>query len=255
MAIRALTVLASDFRHGKSAPKPPGPRHGKPCSDDLTLRLYHAVTGADPECVTRAATELQKSGIRNHDIKVSIVPAIARRLGEDWINDTQGFSGVTIGCARLQSIVRHLPDDPPQIHPANRREPMRCLVVVPEGTQHTLGALVLTELLRHAGAAAELAIGVSDLCLSRMVRGQRFDAVMISASQDLCVKALRKTVKAARLGGFPSKVVIGGGILETMSDLVATTGTDYLSKDMAETLDFCMRDGIPGQGATNWQMS
>ena len=80
----------------------------------------------------------------------ALLPEVAWRLGEMWLQDRVGFADVTIAAARLQSALREV--DP---GPDLASGPL-VAVVVPQGETHTLGAAVAAWRLRRAGASVML---------------------------------------------------------------------------------------------------
>ncbi len=237
VALHALTVLIS--ARDTDAPDAAHADTAKPalCLDDMNRRLYEAAISQDRNLVWTTVRSMQDAGLCNQVIKSAFVPFVARQLGADWLADKATFAAVTIGCARLQAVVSRLGDASPLVQDAGVR--IRCLVIVPEGDQHTLGAVVLADQLRHRGAEPQLVLGISEAALARLVRSQAFDTVMISASQGRSIAHLRALVDSSRLKTRGPKVIIGGGILDQNVDLKAETGTDFLSGDVHEALDFC----------------
>jgi methylmalonyl-CoA mutase cobalamin-binding subunit len=230
IALHALAVLSG----GNKAPA------GKPTAVcDLSLLLYDAAVSPDADLIRQAVTQMRELGVSHHEIKTVYVPAIARKLGDSWLNDTATFSDVTVGCARLQATVRRLEstEEAHHIHVANKITPRNCLVVVPEGAQHTVGAVVLTDQLRTVGADVTLALGVGGAAAARLVRSQPFHAVMISASSGESIEKLRGLVQSARQNCADSKIFLGGGIVQHRSDLAIATGSDYVSCEMQKVME------------------
>lgn len=237
IAVHALAVLVANWHPAPS-------RSAQASVGRLCGMLYEAAISPDRSQMAQTVRDIRKLGVSIHEIKTVLVPVIARLLGENWLEDTASFGDVTVGCARLQSVVRHLETGPDAggVHPANQHTPRNCLVVVPQGAQHTLGAIVLTDQLRTAGAQTTLALDADAAAVARLVQAQRFHAVMISASAGENVEKLRVLVQNARQNGPKPKVFIGGGLAQERSDLAIVTGTDYVSCDTQEALDLCRPD-------------
>lgn len=237
VALHALTVLISARCKAVPVTGPASAAAPALCLDEMNRRLYDAAISPDRNLVWATVRDMQGAGLCNKVIKSAFVPHVARQLGADWVADKASFAAVTIGCARLQAIVGRLEDDPPPVLHAGPYP--SCLVVVPEGEQHTLGAVVLADQLRHRGAGPQLILGISVSGLAQCVRSRPFDMVMISASQGRPPADLRALVDSSRLQTHSPKVIIGGGILDQDVDLKAATGADFLSGDVHEVLDFC----------------
>ncbi len=239
LARHAFTVLMAG--HGKTQPHA---NQRQPVADPgqlvaLKKQLYDASTSTDRSMVWSVVKQMQAAGLCNQTIKGPFVTAVARQLGEDWVNDTATFGAVTIGCARLQAIVRHIEPEPPQSEDTQTTSQKNCLVVVPKGSQHTLGAVVLTDQLRHSGELVKLVLGVDAAAMASLVQSQTYDAVMISAATGENIEKLQQLVRGARNRSHSPTVVIGGSIVDQKVDLVAATGTDYVSLNPREALDFC----------------
>lgn len=231
VALQALSILATSRR------REPGKR--APLVTELTQDLFDAAISTDRTQVADVIHHMRQAGISNSEISDAVVPAIALRLGTAWEEDSLTFSAVTIGCARLQAVLRQFQQNAEMSNVRHPETLRNCLVIVPENAQHTLGAIVLSGQLRAAGAGVTLELGVDAVALSRMVRAMKFQAVMISAANGECHERLAALVRAARCKDVDSKICIGGGILQQGSDLIAATGTDYVSNDWQEALGLC----------------
>lgn len=236
IALHALAILSSEKEH----------RAGQQAAAlDFAPQLYDAALSSDQHLLRQTVKDIHALGVSNHEIKTILVPAIAQKLGENWLGDIVTFGDVTVGCARLQAVVRHVETrkHAARIHPANRITPRNCLVVVPQGQQHTLGAVVLTDQLRTAGANATLALGVDAATAARMAVSQTFDAVLVSAPAGADIANLKTLVQNLRSNSACAKIFLGGGIAANRSDLAIATGSDYVSTDMREVLAVCRPDG------------
>ena len=60
---------------------------------------------------TDIVQRLRDMGISDHAIIDHYIPETARRLGADWVADRLGFADVTIGSAKLQSMLRELVEE------------------------------------------------------------------------------------------------------------------------------------------------
>ncbi len=240
VAARALTLLAANT--GNSARSSPFkslvayPERAKP----LIQRLYDASCSPNRQHAISVMKELQESEASVSDIISVLVPGVARKLGEDWVDDKASFGAVTIGCARLQACVHHLERSFAERPLKNCAHQTNCLVAVPEGAQHTLGAVVLAAELRQAGPHAQLALDVSASKMARLVRSEHYDVIMISAAIGQDIDALRALVSAARLKGSRSKIIVGGGLVagEIMSEnkLTKAIGADLATCDWRQIL-------------------
>ena len=191
-------------------------------------------------------TDILKAGASVQRMTSQLVPDVARQLGKDWENDAASFGKVTIGCARLQSAVRQLEGYATQNSMTHQAQQMNCLVVVPEGAQHTLGAVVLATQLRQAGAYVQLAVGATTLEMTRLARATPYDLAMISASVGQDLPALRVLAEALREAAPATRIVVGGGLLEHHADLAPKVAADLVTNNWKAALLLRTQGVSPG---------
>ena len=193
--------------------------------------------------LTVATEQLRRAGYTAQDIAELFVPAVAREMGERWCKDTMSFAEVTIGCSRLLSLLRDLESDWLPDRSVALDGPAM-LFLVGKGAFHTLGATVLTGVLRRLGVSARLCVGAETSGIEQIVRTSKFDCVLISASIGESLDSIGEivdSVKRASIG--PIMVIVGGTILEGAADRAKTirtkTGADHVTNDPTEALKFC----------------
>lgn len=207
----------------------------------LTHLLYEASLAPNPARFACAVDRFLKVDHGADHLAFEAVPRIARQLGDSWVNDQISFADVTIGCARLQSVLHQLPDSDPATRNATTSNPRRshCLVIVPEGAQHTLGALVLAKQLRHAGQGVTVALKANQNVLSDLRKSHDFKTILISASRSECIETLHTLVSMTHRMWAQSTVVIGGTVCNQGRDLRAATQADHVTNDWQEALALC----------------
>jgi MerR family transcriptional regulator, light-induced transcriptional regulator len=228
LASRALGVLASKRITAASL-------LSERFLDDLGCAV-RSLDGGQREAVVR---DMLDARIRREDIADFYIPEVARRLGADWCEDGLSFADVTIGVARLQSLLREVGAgwfSDPGLDP----EAPGLLVVVLADEFHTLGAMVLCGQLARLGVSVKLAVGQAESDVLRIVASGQFDAIFISASQDERVASLRKLVEKIRAASRrPTPVVIGGSVVTRVTDIKSKTGADHATTDPREALRAC----------------
>ena len=181
---------------------------------------------------------LRDMGLSDHSIIDHYIPETARRLGADWVADRLGFADVTIGSAKLQSMLRDLVEDDNARH--LRARGAGVAVIVMASDYHTIGAMVLTMQLRRLGISTRLLIGVDFEDSLPALRADRFDAVFISASSTKMLSELQVFIrKLRREAGAGMPIVVGGSILGTNDDIKTLTGADFATTDPVEALQLC----------------
>lgn len=208
---------------------------------DIANGLRDVAADGDRNDVPEFMAEMLKKGISAEVIATLYIPHAARRMGEDWCNDTLSFARVTIGTARLQSSLRALgPDWSSHGYSQDDGGDGGVIIIIAKDAFHTLGATVLCGQLRRLGHSVRLVMGASSQELRAIVRGTDFDAALISASESESLESLRKCVDDIReFATVCPPIVMGGNVLDQEIDVKAVTGADYTTKDPFEALDYC----------------
>lgn len=207
--------------------------------EGLLAVLEAALLQFDRQARIDAVRRMIAAGLEWDEIIDDYIPAAARRLGEMWCEDELGFADVTIGTARLQSMLR---DMAPAWSTEQSGDPLapNVILIVREDDYHTLGAMVAATQLRRLGLSVRLVLGLPDREVALLVAGKSFDAVLISASSSEKLDSVRDLVKNIREALVPpAPIVVGGTILETDRDVTAFTGADYATSDPQEVLRLC----------------
>lgn len=203
----------------------------------MVLRLAAAALDPDYGRACTLVAQLRAEGLSCEALTDRIIPAAAQMFGTAWCEDKHSFTDVTVGAARLQSLVRELTPPPPG--PFDLEAP-EILLILPEENQHTLGALIAAAQFRRHGALITLSLGEPRSAISRMVRGRRHDMVAISAPSVSDLESLSDLVNILRTGAPPPPpIVLGGGILSLGEDALTRIGADFATCDPKEALELC----------------
>lgn len=189
----------------------------------------------DPAAIDTVVAKMLSARVPPIAIVDHYIPAVARRLGKEWDDDMRGFVDVTIGTARLQAVLRHMTSAVPARVSGSA---VRVLVAVPEGEDHTLGAMVVASRLRRDGHNVCLRLQTPLRELIGLARTCRFDAVLVSAGNvDRLgpLKTLVGSLKAALPDASP--VLLGGAIATREGDFAAETGADAVTADIDTVVD------------------
>ncbi len=204
--------------------------------DSVLAMLTEAMINPDPAAFDALQPLLKKARVTAVDLADLYFPEIARRLGCDWAEDRRSFVDVSIGVARMQSVLRDIgagwaSED------GERPRLGTVLVILPEGEQHSFGAMVLTGQLRRRGVSVCLQLGPSNADLRATLRERSFDGALVSvgslAKLDACCSVV-KTLKS-RTGGA-LRVAMGGAVLDEGPDVRAATGADVVTNDLTVAL-------------------
>ena len=205
-------------------------------------RLIESVMGRSDESFRSVVRSMLSTDIPPEAIIDNYVPAVAREMGRRWSDDTASFAEVSIGSARLQSLLRELGSLWAETTGERARPRRPCVLVLsPSSAQHTLGTWVLTSQLRRRGMSVRTWKGLpDDLILAELEEGQ-FSAVMVSASladDETELECLIQTTQMSRCAAT-QKIVLGGSILPQDGTGRLPDGIACATSDVADALAFC----------------
>ncbi len=212
---------------------------GHALREDLVVLLEVACTNDDPGRLAEALAEFRRQKVPAALLADRYIPDAARRLGTGWLDDRLTFAEVSVGAARLQSILReigaHWAGDAGDVSDAGE-----ILLIVPAGEQHTLGAIVALGQLRRMGVSVCLRFGPDHAELASLLRGRRFDGVFLSVSCTEKLEACRRLVATIRkTSANRVPVVIGGAVMGLVGDAAQRTGADLATDSLELGLQAC----------------
>jgi methylmalonyl-CoA mutase cobalamin-binding subunit len=213
-------------------------------------RLVAAVCTADSAAVPDILDSFRKARVPVDAVMSDYIPAAARALGEAWEQDRLTFGLVTIGTARLQSMLRQLQAEQ-RADSADPGADAAVLVLIPPGEQHTLGAMVAAAMLRRKGVSVKVQIAPTVADLSNLTVDRRFGAVLITLGSidrlETCAK-LVKTLKQITKGAL--RVAIGGAVAEHCRDVLTDSGADLVTNDVDAVIsEFGLNDKMAERNA------
>jgi methylmalonyl-CoA mutase cobalamin-binding subunit len=204
----------------------------------LVDALFEGMVTQDEVQIERALAAFRRACISREAMADVYIPAAARQLGCNWETDAMGFAEVTIASARLQALAR-------AIGASRYSEPLSApacgslLMVVPQGEDHTLGAVVATGQIRRIGISVCLRLRPTPGEVAELVRSRSFDAVFLSLSCGEKIDPIRRLVASVRkLAGAECPVVIGGSALLRHERLAEATDVDHATTDAMEALRY-----------------
>ena len=229
VAKQALAVLLTDHEVGYADFK--AQQMLKTAAIDMDWTHFDR-TVRDPICMGNSAERLPSVHI----------PAVARDLGQGWVDGTQSFGAVSIGCARLQAYLSQKGLAWCDTQVLQSSTVVRLLLAVPEHEQHTLGPTLLAGQLRAHVFDVTLVLHCDRLKVRQFMRRQRFAAVLISASKSGTLETLRRTIAWVRCESANIPVILGGNVLRQIPDICETVGADHIGN--------CVQDVIEVLGQT-----
>ena len=159
-----------------------------------------------------AVNTLTSRGLQADAIVDYCIPKIARNYGQEWTNDSLSFASVSVGCAHLQLVLKHI------IHERGFNVldgNGKCVLLTalsPE--QHTLGALVLADQLRRLDFSVKMCLGTSTEDVTKSVFENKYHAVLFSASTLEAAEISAQCVNQIRQNyAYQPLVFLGGSVL------------------------------------------
>lgn len=180
--------------------------------------------------------EVRRSRIGLAALADIYIPEAARRMGTSWHEDQLSWMEVTIGVARLQSLLREISAAWSADQAADKGRGT-VMLLVPEGEQHTLGPMVALGQMRRQGVSVCLRMGPSQNDLRSILAERQFDGILISISTRERLAAAESTVKL--LKGVVDKtcpIVVGGAVMSRVEDPASCIGADLSSNDIGVAL-------------------
>ena len=206
---------------------------------DLLAAFHAAAIEETHDAMEAFLRDLVRQKIPAAAVADLYIPALARRLGDDWLDDRVSFMEVTLASSRMQGMLRAI-GAAWTADLAGPGQQGALLLIVVANEQHTLGAMVLLGQLRRMGVSVRLAVGPDRTELRDLLAGGLYQGVLVSAASPSRLADLRAVVQEVRRTG-PDGIVIavGGHILQTAADVKGATGADLATSDPVLVLEAC----------------
>ena len=191
---------------------------------------------------------LMKWRSQGHSLKDTYLFGItgsARLIGELWSRDALDFVNVTIALSRLHRVMHEFSQE--FLSEGNAESNGLSLLLMTEpGSQHGLGAFMLSEFFRQAGWRVTLVTPLDIADFKRIFLSDWFDAVVLSISTDRQIDAvsqslleLRKTTANPNL-----KIYVGGPMAQVSPEAINWDGTLLLQTDAAQTVEIVTQNAF-----------
>jgi len=176
------------------------------------------------------------AGVDLEDVYLNGLAPTARLLGDWWTSDRIDFAQVTMGIHCLQQILYQFS---PQFLSQTQRKTngYRAIFFSTPHSQHSFGAVMLTEFFRRSGWDVMSMTIQSDADVLEELSRHRVDIAGFSICSDRGVEALRQLIDEARQASLNPKMqfMVGGPMVALDRDLLATLGADLLGGDARES--------------------
>jgi len=219
---QVLSVLANDGRH-----------RGKPPIPSVLDMLVGCMLSGNREALTAMTAECRRLHLTSEVMVDTYIPAAVGRIGARWHEDEIDILTATIAFARLQTLLRDLGRNWRADDFAASGQGGAVLLLVPEGDQHTLGALVAANQLRRRGISVTIKLALTALDMDAMLARGGLDAVFVSVGNVASLESAAKLIKIARRPGSAAPPIIVGGSVPVDSDRMReVTGADLATRDV-----------------------
>ncbi len=212
------------------------PQNSAPRADLVESFIAAALSGSD-DAFAQLLQHLRRSRISLAAIADVYIPEAARQMGEAWLDDRLSWLDVSLGVARLQSLLREIGAAWVADQAENAGDGA-VLLLVPEGEQHTLGPMVAMGQLRRMGISVCLRLAPHHRELSALMEGRQFDGILISVATEGRLQStigLIRYFRSMRIKLPP--IVLGGPIVKENPSLAVEAGADYACIDVATAME------------------
>ena len=182
--------------------------------------------------------DLLSSGKSAESVYLNLFAPAARQLGTLWEEDVCNFIQVTIGLVQIQTITRKLGNSFNERRTFGARGE-KALFAPSPGSQHTFGALMVSEFFRKEGWQVWLELGPAESDLLTTIADEWFDVIGLSIGSDAELDDLSGLIGRIReASNNPSVfVMIGGAAIYGRTDLSNRFGADAFAADATSAVE------------------
>ena len=187
---------------------------------ETSSRIETASTWLERYCLSNkfqastAVNTLTSRGLQTDAIVDYCIPKIARSYGQEWTNDSLSFASVSVGCAHLQLVLKHIIYERGFKVLDGTGKCVLLAALAPE--QHTLGALVLADQLRRLDFSVKMCLGTSTDDVTKNVFENKYHAVLFSASTLEAADTSAQCVNQIRQNyAYQPLAFLGGSVLSS----------------------------------------
>lgn len=199
--------------------------------DEIKAFAMRAVE-CDAETLVDHVRAMMADGVSHEDILLNLLAPAARRLGDQWEEDTRDFADVTIGLMKLHRVLDTLSADAPPDLGEGGAAPSILLAPAP-GEQHVFGVVMVGELFARSGWHVRCESAPDAQLLMEAVEATHFDVFGLSASAEIHTKDLRGLVRGIKAASLNSDIAVltGGPAFMNDAGLSKRIGADANASD------------------------
>ena len=167
----------------------------------------------------------------------------AVELGVMWEEDLCDFTDVTLAMCRIQELLRMNSVVGSPLFGRDDGRAHRIMVTTARDEQHTLGALITSEIFRRDGWFVTSEPGTQMADLIRIVSRDHYDFIGISASSDRCLTNLRADVASLRASSMNRevKLLVGGPLFDRHTRFAQEIDAAFVANEAMGAPAVCRR--------------
>ena len=205
--------------------------------EPLVTGLIAASLSGAKDAFAELLGEVRRSRISLAALADIYIPEAARRMGISWHEDEMSWTEVSIGVARMQSLLREI-GAAWMADQAGDTGHGTVMLIVPDREQHTLGPMVAMGQMRRYGVSVCLRIAPNFTELRSLMAARQFDGILISVATKDKLDSVGATVKFLKsIMTRDCPIVVGGAVMAKVEDPAACTGADFSSNDIGAALE------------------
>ena len=167
-------------------------------------------------------------GVAAPELHLGVIQPAQYEIGRLWQENEISVAQEHLATAISQLAVAHLYRELPR----EGRVGKLVVVACAPGEHHELGARIAADFLEMAGFDVHfLGADVPADGLARMVRAERPDLVVLSASTTLCFPGLREALAEVKEAAGDAPILVGGGAFRWSPDCPLPAGILHAGKD------------------------
>jgi MerR family transcriptional regulator, light-induced transcriptional regulator len=201
-------------------------------SDAEVEKFAALAVAGDAPALLDVVDDCLAAGLSVETLYVRLLAPAARKLGENWEDDSRDFVDVTMGLWRIQEILRELALRVPPPARADHGRRTALFSAMP-GEQHSFGTLMIADCFERTGWDCDVLIEPATSDITGKIAHKRYDLVGLTVSCDCSSAALSGLVSALRaVSSNPGiRIMLGGRFINACPELVAQCGADATAAD------------------------
>ena len=230
-------VFAFITRHGMSAligRRPETAPALPPCDAAAVSLLADLALAGNGPALRQMFTTYLDAGWSNKVLLLELMTPAVRLIGRYWEEDRCDFATVSLASSLMQRVVHEVTDAQRRPAAAGAR---KALIAVTPGDQHSLGAVVTSELFRQAGWSVQTRLDATTSELVREAASGHYAVIGFSLSRTSRLEDLRATIAAIRNSCTkPVQIIVGGRVFMSGEAYAEDVGADGAAIDGPEMI-------------------